>query len=633
MSTPSTGSNYDYRPDRIPREPANAVSRDHESLLGSSSGGMSTRPRVFFINLFRPHVRDYESMNLVLDHLGTFCDNALLEICLNHNQNIGFTPDQMFQHTYARITTLWPLDERVDPDLREAVHKFDWRALWNATMEERLRIRHYQNDRETYGSCRRSGTQRWIIISAAYANLNEYAFGLDILRYLEPIATMQAYHSGFCFAVVENSISDENMHWFSRSFFRHWDQAFQLLEARHPDRNREHARHIFNAFVRQGVNVVDVFLKYWYQGSEDGSDDDFGISCERAGRSAVDRQWKVELDSPFPSAGADQMPSGIRTILARVDHIRCQETLFNTAAYLAGTIERENMHHELFKMILESVKDWAAATGNETVFEDLAEFIDSDKNALNNTNTGLAGREDSPRSSNQVQQSPLGNRPLQMPPIVLLYDLPDELPEPVEELDEHSNQPSEADRAEWEEYTLRSAHLGWIQRLIHRLHSLVAPMHVLPWDLELADIPLEACGPRIAPDTVSHACEAPQDEICVICLDGYGHETGISKNSTRGKRANPDDQAFRAHLRHRVTSMIRRQKAEKKEGSLQSMQLNSCSHVFHLSCLHELVNQAYPKAGVVQCPCCRTVMCRARPTRVARSRLGRLPIVGRLARY
>jgi hypothetical protein len=177
METSSTGSIHDYRQDSIPLEPANAVSHAHESLLDGSSGGMSTRPRIFFINLFRPHVRDYESMNLVLDHLGTFCDNALLEIRFNQSQNIGFTPDQMFQHTYARTTTLWPLDERVNPDLREAIHKLDWRALWNATMEERLRIRHYQNDRETYGSCRRCGSQRWIIISAAYADLNSTLLG------------------------------------------------------------------------------------------------------------------------------------------------------------------------------------------------------------------------------------------------------------------------------------------------------------------------------------------------------------------------------------------------------------------------------------------------------------------------
>lgn len=626
----------DYHPDHVPPEPIDTVSHDHESLLDDSSYGMSIRPRVFLLNLFRPHVRDYESMNLVLDHLGGFCDNALLEIRFHQSQDLGITSSQISQHYHAQTARadLWRLDQRVNPDLREAVRKFDWAALWNATMEERLRIRHYQHDVEIYGSCRRSGSQRWLIISAAYADPNAYAFGLDILRYLEPLATMQAYHSDFSLAVAQHDVSGEEMHWFSRSFFRHWDQAFQVLQARHPNRYQEDARHILHAFVRQGVNVVDVILKYWYQGSEDDLDDDFGNACERAGRAAVDRQWKAELDSPFASGGPDPLPLSIRTILARADHIRSRKTLFNTAAYLAGTVERENMHREMFVLVLTSLKDWATATGQEGVVDNMMEAIYESEEILGNTISAVVDSDDGPYmwSFHHVTQSPLSNRPLHMYPVVLHYGLPDELPEPVEEVEEGSSQPSDMDQVDWDELTLHLVQPGLIRRFVHRLRSLGAPSYISPWDVELVDIPLEACGPRIAPQTVSHVCKSPQDDICVICLDSYEHDEPASKKSASNKQVKPKNQAFLAQLRHRVVGMRRRQKAGKNKESMQSVQLNSCSHIFHLACLDELLNQAYPKTGFVQCPCCRAEICTARSTRVVRSWVGRIPVVGRLAR-
>ncbi|KAL5412827.1 hypothetical protein PMIN03_004104 [Paraphaeosphaeria minitans] len=626
QQTSSTGSIRDYQPHHIPLEPNHATTNAHESLLTGSSDGMRTRRRAFLVNLFRPHVRDYESMSLVLEHLGTFCDNALDEIRFNQSQNLGFTALQMFHHARTRTTNLWPLDERINPDMRETMHKFDWPALWNATMEERRHIRHHQREREMYGSCQRSGSQQWIIICAAYADLNEYAFGMDILRYLEPVATMQACRSDFSSAVVQHDVSEGDMDWFSRSFFAHWDQAFQLLKARHPHGYRDKARHILHAFVRQGVNVVDVFLKYWYQGSEDARDEDFGNACEGAGRWAVDRQWKAELDSPFASPGADPLPLSVRTILARADHVRSQETLFKTAAHLAGTVEREHMHREMFRMILGSLEDWATATAQGAVVEDMVEAMHMNEDMiLGDTMNTVVDGDDGPYGwpFNHVTLTPLSNRPLHMAPVILHYGLPDELPEPTAEpgQDIAGGQLPTVDQVDEDEYTLQLPRPGLIRRFLHRLGSISAPAHVSPWDIELADVALEACGPRIAPQSVSRTCEPSHDDTCVICLDSYAHEECVSKKATSNKQVKAKDRGLFVQLRHGVVGIRRRrrQKADRKKESRQPMQLNSCSHVFHVACLDELLNQTYPKADVVQCPCCRAVICRARPTRVARS--------------
>ncbi|KAL1610725.1 hypothetical protein SLS60_002395 [Paraconiothyrium brasiliense] len=530
MTTSSTVPTYDRRPDHVPSETIDSTPHKHEPLMTGASNGLSTRPRRLLVDLLRPHVRDYESMNLVLDHLGTFCDNALLEVRFNRNHSIGFSADQMFQLTHARMMSLWPLDERVNPDLREAVQKFDWRALWNAVMEERIRIRHYQSDRDIYGRNRRSGSQRWIIKSAAIADPDEFAFGLDLLQYLEPIATMQAFHSDYNFALAHRDISGEDLHWFSRSFFCHWDQAFQLLKARHPDRYLEDARHILNAFVRQGVNVVDVFLKYWYQGSEDGSGDDFGKSCEWAGRLAVLRQWQVEVDSPFASSGVEPVPLDIRTILAQAQNFRSQSTLFNTVAHLAETIERDNMHRELFKMILASIKDWATVTHNEGMVHDMLKAI-SDDEVIPNDAVDAEVDSEGPWTFEHVPYRPSGDRPLHMPPVILLYDLPDELPDMPKD-DRESIQPSEDDELNWEEMTVNPARPSWVRRFVHRLNPFSAP-HVPPWELE--DVKLEACGPLIDPHTVSHACYASKDDVCVICLEDCGPQ--VQKDVTNIKQS------------------------------------------------------------------------------------------------
>ncbi|KAJ4349336.1 uncharacterized protein N0V89_007950 [Didymosphaeria variabile] len=616
------GSMYSHRPDQIPPETIDSTPRNHEPLLTGTSSGLSTRRRGFLVDLLRPHVRDYASMNLVLDHLGTFCDNALLEVRFNRDHNIGFSADQMFQLTYDRTTNLWPLDERVNPDFREAVRKFDWRAMWNATMEERIRIRHYQTDRDIYGRNRRSGSQRWIINSAAYTDCNDYAFGLDVLQYLEPIATMQAFHSDFSFTLMARDISGEDMHWFSRSFFCHWDQAFQLLKARYPNRYRADARYILNAYVRQGVNVVDVFLKYWYQGSDDRSGDDFGCACERAGRSAILRQWQVEVDNPFSFSGAAPIPLNIRTILARAQNFRSQDTLFNTVAYLAETVERDNMHRELFKMILASVKDWATVTDNEDMVDCMLEAISDNEEILDHT-TEHNDSGEGPWTFEHVPRSPLSDRPLHMPPTILPYDLPEELPD-VPEDEGVGIQAFEDDELDWEELTVNSTRPSWIHRLVHHLNPFSTP-HVSTW--ELVDVELEACGPPIIPHTVSHTCEAPKDDICVICLGDYIPHVAVQKDSSSIKQGGKADLV---QWRRRVAGVRWRPKAEKDHENMRPMQLDSCSHIFHLACLNELLDHAYPKTGVVQCPCCRATICSARPTRVARGRLGRIPLLGRL---
>lgn len=631
-STSLTSSTLERYSDDAPAGPINGLPyHSGMPISPETSSGLAATRRLFLADLFRPHVRDYESMSLVLDHLGTFCDNALLEIRFNQHQNLGMSSHQMLQHTHARTESLWPLGEHVNLDLREAMSKFDWNALWNATIESRNRIRQYQTDGYIYGGNRRSGSQRWIIVSAACADLEGSRFGIDMLKYLEPIATMQARHSEFTSWVVPRDISGENLSWFSRSFFRHWDQAFQLLEARHQGPTKDDANHILHAFVGQGANVVDVFLKYWYQGSEDASGDSFGLACERAARSAVARQWKTEVDSPFAAPGADPVPLHIRTILGRSDHARSQKTLFSTVSFLAETVERENMHRQLFQLIVQSMKDWAAVTENENWVSDVVDPNDVSEYIPSNEMETESGDEEPWRFFlRTTSYGPLGDRPLNRPPVILLSDLPDDLPddlpEPTDDLDDESSAPSEDQNIQWEEYTVDLTRSGHVHRFFRRLNPFGTRHRAS--SLEIVDVVHEACGPRILPNTVSHMCEPPKDDVCPICLDAFGREDATEQPQSRGKaHSNILPRSI-----HRVKYIRWRQKAVKNEKGEEAMMLDSCKHIFHLECLDQLLNRAYPQTGLVQCPCCRATVCIARPTRVVRFGLDRIPFFRRLLR-
>lgn len=600
---------------RVPTPPAR---------LSPERVGPSTHQ--FLADLFRQHVRDYESMNLVLNHLGLFCDTSLLQVRLNHRENLGLTPQEMFDHCVDRLLSIWPLDECVNPDMRQKLRTFDWRALWNAVMGEAFVIRHYQENPNNYGLNRRSGSQRWIIMGAAYADPADHLFGWDMMRYLEPIASYQAFGAEFSNATIEvRDILGEDVHWFTRSFFRHWDQAIQLLTQKHPQQNPNDICYIIAAFMRQGMSVVEIFRKYWYQAPKDGSSERFGKACEQAGKEFVDRQWRMEVDNPFGSPGAVPAPLHIRTILARCDYVRARNTYFETVSYFVDYIERDDLGGELIGMIVGSMKDWAVATGNLEMTDRAMEAFFEEENTLDSRRSEAESSQHA-SSALRVRHNPWRGWPLEFPPVILNYDLPDDLPEPVGRLSVET--PEDDDTIE-EEFEMRQSQHGRLRRFVNWMNPFYNSRSASPF--HLADVELEAYGPKIDLQMVAHPCEPPQGDSCPICLEEFvQNEPSQGVTSTTG--------ASKADKKSRIRSLrpgniLQRRQATKQSKSSKPMQFNLCNHIFHLGCMKQVVNQAYPRSDLVACPCCRTSICPARHTRAARRGFGRIPVIGRLSRF
>ncbi|KAJ4299371.1 hypothetical protein N0V90_004616 [Kalmusia sp. IMI 367209] len=287
-----------------------------------------------------------------------------------------------------------------------------------------------------------------------------------------------------------------------------------------------------------GVNVVDVFLKYWYQRPYDGhiqyADDTFGVSCETIAGAAIDRQWRIELDSPFPQPENVSFHLHIRTILARINHVSARNNLFSTAARLTNIVNQDNLHRVLFTCILASVEVWVDVTHNEAVGYAFARAI---------------SHEELPYDAGYGV--PPDYQPLSTPAVILGYDLPDDLPErPApppndddeseddelendelendeledDELEDDELEHDEPEDAAFEVQEYPPGRMRWIWRRISG-HSR---SHLL--DL-LEDVPLEPCGPRIDPHVVSNRCVPPSSDTCVICFEVFAPLQAVQENT------------------------------------------------------------------------------------------------------
>ncbi|KAJ4299370.1 hypothetical protein N0V90_004615 [Kalmusia sp. IMI 367209] len=180
-------------------------------------------PQTFLADLFRPHVRDYESMNLVLLHLGMFCYNAVLETRFNETLR-HHTTNEVFLSTFERTMALWLLPPFVKGKFRQSVRDLDWRALFDAAIAEQDQSVGYQG---AMLMSRRPTKERWVIIAAAHVDRNNSklsAFSVDLLRYPEPVASRQALYVRY--RHVERDIAGEILDLFNGVLFHHWDQAF-----------------------------------------------------------------------------------------------------------------------------------------------------------------------------------------------------------------------------------------------------------------------------------------------------------------------------------------------------------------------------------------------------------------------
>lgn len=590
-------------------------------------------------DLFRPHVRNYESMNLLLDWMSTYVDGCLAQARHAEQSNLDFTPQQLFLHSLPRFLRIWPIDKRIHPDIRRAMRTFDWHALWNAVFDQEEIIRFYQNNAHiTSVNCRR-GSARWLIFTASYAYPNDIAFSWDMQRYLEPIASMQAFHTNFQFNVRYQDPRGEDLVYSSEAMFPHWNQVFQLLASRHPEHTLDDVRSIWNVFMRQCMNVVDVCRKYFHQG-EHLTPQDFATACKQASKEFLERQWRVEIDSPFRSPHCQAIPLHIRTILARTNFTALMKQLFSIIGIVMTEVGRDNLLGFSTRIIFSSLKDWARVTGHEEYINGLREarviYIDPGhvNYPTNDVGAWLASHDDRLRGPNS-------DRPFQAPPTILVYDLPDDLPPAVDSDDEEFDIPADA--------VANNANVNAQDpRRIRRVMNRMNPFHRAQPDnqAELVDVELEAYGPLIDITTVANPCAPPEGLPCPICLEEFTPEENAEENlvqnavenvePNRAKDPVPKNgQKEKTETKFSKLNLVHNhnvRKAKKETEKLQPMKFQRCIHVLHRGCMQEFLSQAYPKSGLVRCPCCRADICTARPCRPVRTGFGRVPYFGRLTR-
>lgn len=281
---------------------------------------------------------------------------------------------EQFNFSLTRFLASSPMDERMHPDIRQKMRTYNWEALCNAMIDQQDMIEYYSHNLRALNNNRRHGSKRWLIMVAAHAYAADLVFSYEMKRYLEPIATAVAFHPSFEFDLVLRTPEEHGLEWYSAPMFPHWELAFQLLfSVRGQVREQvvpADARQIWIVLMRQAMHVVDTYCKYWNQ-RENLTPAQFANCVGWTMLPFLNRQWNVELDSPFPPTDAPYINLYIRIILARLDHRNLHKELYRIVAYLTTTLGREALHRKMVQLMFNSLEDWARVTGNQNLVEGL----------------------------------------------------------------------------------------------------------------------------------------------------------------------------------------------------------------------------------------------------------------------
>lgn len=593
----------------------------------------STRYHQSLADLLRPHVRNYETVNLLINWLSEFCDNSLAEARANARQTPGRTPMQQFNYSLTRFLANSPIDERIHPDIRQKMRTYNWEALWNAMFDQEDMIEYYQHNARSLSISRRRGSKSWLIMVAAHAYGADLVFSWEMKRYLEPIATAVASHPNFEFDLVLRTPDEHELEWYSAPMFPHWELAFQLLFSVREQMFPEDARQIWIVLMRQAMHVVDTYCKYWNQ-RENLTPAQFANCVGWTMLPFLNRQWNVELDSPFPPTDAPYINLHIRTILARLDHRNLHKELYRMVAYLTTTLGREALHRKMVQLVFNSLEDWARVTGNQNIIE-----------GLRPNRWYWFPLQEADDWTNDVRQwmmlnsnrnwGPYYDRPLEVPPAILYYDLPDDLPDPAEFEDSDDENNNDANNAA--NNGVGPANVpepGRIGRIINRVNRH-NPFHTPTPNgpPPMLDVEMEAHGPLIDINEVAQPHNPLEEELCPICLEELPREDNGEKTAATAGPNNQRKEKMKANLaKVNPARIYKKHNAKKDAFKSQPFKWKKCDHVFHRACMQELLDQPYPKSGLVCCPCCRAEICVSRPSRIVRTGMARFPLLRRFSR-